>query len=718
MNYAQKVLKGVYHYDMIKAEHKVEKQQEDEMITKFTYGKPFQTDAVVNKVEAQQGVVPFLKVEEKDGKLKFFYTMKDQEKVYGLGENVRGINKRGWLYKSCCADEPTHVEDRHSLYASHNVLVLDGGEETFGVFFDYPGIITFDIGYSHLDQIVIHLEEADADVYVITGDSILSIVKQFRQLIGRSYIPPKWAFGYQQSRWGYMNEKDIREVVEKHRENHIPLESVYMDIDYMERFKDFTVNQERFPDFPEFVKEMKEQHIHLVPIIDAGVKVEEGYDVYEEGVEKGYFCKEKDGKEFVAGVWPGKVHFPDVLNKEARKWFGDKYQVLLDQGIEGFWNDMNEPSIFFAQDRMDETFDAIAELKDKNLDLETFQKFTGLVGSLANNTDDFKKFYHNVDGEMVRHDKVHNLFGYNMTRAAGEAFERLCPDKRILMFSRSSYVGMHRYGGIWTGDNKSWWQHLLLNLKMMPSLNMVGILYTGADIGGFGADATEDLVMRWTQLAMFSPLMRNHSALDTREQEVYRFDHVDKFRDMLAIRYGLVSYIYSEYMKAALGSEMYFKPLSFVYTEDAFASQVEDKLLVGDSVMMAPVYTQNAEGRYVYLPEEMAMVRFRSLTDYDTEILPAGHHYVKAGLFEMLLFIRPDRMLLLTEGGEYMDQVEEEHVTALAFVKNKAVYQWYEDDGMSKDYENPENYGKVIIEKDGTCTYEGSRKKTIDVKLL
>ena len=163
---------------------------------------------------------------------------------------------------------------------------------------------------------------------------------------------------------------------------------------------------------------------------------------------------------------------------------------------------------------------------------------------------------------------------------------------------------------------------------------------------------------------------------------------------------------------------MYFKPLSFVYTEDAFASQVEDQLLVGDSVMMAPVYTQNAEGRYVYLPEEMAMVRFRSLTDYDTEILPAGHHYVKAGLFEMLLFIRPDRMLLLTEGGEYMDQVEEEHVTALAFVKNKAVYQWYEDDGMSKDYENPENYGKVIIEKDGTCTYEGSRKKTIDVKLL
>lgn len=688
------------------------------MITKYTYGNPFQTDAVVQKLEVQNGDVPYFTVVKKEEQLQFEYTLENEEKVYGLGENVRGINKRGWIYKSCCADEPNHVEDRTSLYASHNFLVLDGGKEQFGVFFDYPGIITFDVGYTHLNELKITLSEPDADVYVMTGESILDIVKQFRQLIGRSYIPPKWAFGYQQSRWGYMNEADIREVVKGHREKKIPLESIYMDIDYMERFKDFTVNQERFPDFPEFVKEMKAQHIHLVPIIDAGVKVEEGYDVYEEGIEKGYFCKKENGEYFVAGVWPGKVHFPDVLNKEAREWFGNKYQVLLDQGIEGFWNDMNEPSIFFAQDRMDETFDKIAELKDKNLDLDTFQQFTGLVGSLANNTDDFKKFYHNVDGKMMRHDKVHNLFGYNMTRAAGEAFERLSPEKRILMFSRSSYIGMHRYGGIWTGDNKSWWNHLLLNLRMMPSLNMVGILYTGADIGGFGADATEDLVMRWIQLAMFSPLMRNHSAIGTREQEVYRFDHIEEFRKIINIRYGLLAYIYSEYMKSALNSEMYFKPLSFVYTDDEFTSQVEDQLLVGDSLMIAPVYNQNAKGRYVYLPEEMAMLRFRGVDDYDTEILPAGHHYVEAGLFEMLVFVRPDKILVLTDGGEYTDEVDCDHVKALAFVKTKAEYVWYEDDGMRKDYENPDNYGRITIEKDGNCVYTGSREKKIEVKLL
>lgn len=202
------------------------------------------------------------------------------------------------------------------------------------------------------------------------------------------------------------------------------------------------------------------------------------------------------------------------------------------------------------------------------------------------------------------------------------------------------------------------------------------------------------------------------------EQEVYRFDHVEEFRKIINIRYGLLAYIYSEYMKSALNSEMYFKPLSFVYTDDEFASQVEDQLLVGDSLMIAPVYNQNAKGRYVYLPEEMAMLRFRGVDDYDTEILPAGHHYVEAGLFEMLVFVRPDKILVLTDGGEYADEVDCDHVKALAFVKTKAEYVWYEDDGMGKDYENPDNYGRITIEKDGNCVYTGSREKKIEVKLL
>lgn len=685
------------------------------MVKKYKFGEPFVTEAVTGEVLLQEGKLPYLK-EEQGEELCFSCHLEQRDEVFGLGENVRGINKRGWLYRSFCTDEPEHLEDRHSLYAAHNFLVVKG-TDIFGVFLDTPGIVTFDIGYTHLDEMKITLGEPDVMVYIFEGDSVLDIVKEFRILIGRSYIPPKWAFGFQQSRWSYKTEEEVYRVAEMHRKNHFPLDSIYLDIDYMERYKDFTIDRERMPHFEEMVRKLKEEHIRLVPIIDAGVKVEEGYSVYEEGKEKGYFCKDKDGKEFAAGVWPGKVHFPDMLNKDARKWFGNQYRFLLEKGVEGFWNDMNEPAIFFAQDRMDSTIDEIASLKRENQDLSTFERFMGLVGGLANNAEDFKKFYHETENGKVSHDKVHNLFGYNMTRAAGEAFERLCPDKRILMFSRSSYVGMHRYGGIWMGDNKSWWQHILLNFKMQPSLNMMGILYTGGDIGGFGADATEDLVIRWTQAALFAPLMRNHSAQGTREQEVYQFDNQDMLRSILNIRYGLLPYLYSEFMKAALRNEMYFKPLSFVYTDDAFASQVEDQLLAGDSVMAAPVFNQNARGRYVYLPEEMAMVRMRSLHDYDVKRYPSGHHYIEAGLSETLLFVRKNKMLILSEGGEYTDAVKTDRMKALAFVEDRALYEWYDDDGMGKDYENPRNIRKITIYTDGAWECEGNPVQ-LEVEML
>ena len=321
-------------------------------------------------------------------------------------------------------------------------------------------------------------------LYILEGDSLRQMVREFRQIIGRSYIPPKWGFGYGQSRWGYENEDDIRQVVKRHRDNGVPLDSVYMDIDYMERFKDFTVDEEKFPKFPRFVEEMRAQNIHLVPIIDAGVKIEKGYSVYEEGVENGYFCKKEDGSEFVGGVWPGRCHFPDMLNDDARKWFGRKYKLLLDQGIDGFWNDMNEPALFYGEDYVTKAFEKLDEYRKQELNLHTFFGMKNLVLGLSNRKEDYESFYHEYKGERIRHDKVHNLYGYYMTRSAGEAFDELEPDKRILMFSRASYVGMHRYGGVWTGDNSSWWSHILMNLQMLPGLNMCGFLYTGADLGG------------------------------------------------------------------------------------------------------------------------------------------------------------------------------------------------------------------------------------------
>ena len=663
------------------------------MIQKFIYGAPLQTEAVTLDIPAESGVPAYGTISTHKG-FSFSYVMADDDIVYGLGEANRGINKRGYCYISDCTDDSNHTEDKRSLYGAHNFIVI-AGKQTFGIFFDYPARLTFDIGYTRMDTLTVSCENADLNLYAINGDSPYDIVKQFRRIIGRSYIPPKFAFGFGQSRWGYKTKEDFRKVAAGYRENHIPLDMIYMDIDYMDSYKDFTLGKE-FKDFPAFVREMKDSHVRLIPIIDAGVKIEKGYDVYEEGVQNRYFCQRADGSDFVAAVWPGDPHFPDFLDPDARKWFGDKYRFLTDQGIEGFWNDMNEPAIFYSKEGLDEAKELARQFADSGDG--RWDGGSGGVGvwemggklqGLANTPEDYQRFYHNINGEKVRHDKVHNLYGFNMTRAAGEAFDRIDPDRRFLMFSRSSYIGMHRYGGIWTGDNHSWWSHLLLNLKMMPSLNMCGFLYTGADLGGFGSDTTRELLMRFLALGVFTPLMRNHAALGTREQECYQFEDIEDFRHVIGVRYRLLPYLYSEYMKAALNDDLYFKPLAFVYPEDKMAARIEDQLMLGNEIMIAPVYEQNGKGRYVYLPEEMKFIKFLPDGTISEELLGQGVHYVDIALNEVPLFIRRGKCIPVADAAECVDEIDTEHLRTIGY--DGAEYTLYDDDGVHKDYDNEKN---------------------------
>ncbi len=682
------------------------------MIRKFTFGSPLSTDAVTVSTPVCTDSFPYFSLTKTSS---FLYHMDDKTRIYGLGEAVRGINKRGWIYESFASDDCDHSENKRSLYGAHNFLIIDSEKDLFGVFFDYPARLTFDIGYTLSNQLLITPLDANLDIYFIESEDINDIVTQFRQLIGQSYIAPKWALGYGQSRWGYKNADDIRTVVRRHREEHLPLDSVYLDIDYMEKYKDFTVDENRFPDFSSFVEEMKQENIHLVPIIDAGIKIEKGYSIYEEGVHKNYFCKNEDGTDFTAAVWPGHVCFPDFLNPAARRWFGQKYNILLTQGIDGFWNDMNEPAIFYTPERLAATLQELGDYCGKNLGVNEFFELRDKIKDLSNSDVDYRSFYHNADGNILCHDKVHNLYGYNMTRSAFEAFEELLPEKRILIFSRSSYVGMHRYGGIWTGDNMSVWGHILLTVKMLPSLNMCGFLYIGADLGGFGENTTEDLLLRFLALGIFTPLMRNHSALGTREQEIYQFEKTDAFRRLLSIRYGLLPYLYSEYVKASLKGKMLFRPMRFVYPEDSRAAGIEDQLMLSDELMITPVYEQNAEGRYVYLPEKMRMIRMRSLTDYDTVLLSAGDHYIDIPLDTVVFFLRPNCIIPLSAGGENITEVSGISLKLLGYVTDTACYVYYDDNGYEKDYNNPAHYNTIRVDPTGNILVTGER--TLDLTI-
>lgn len=668
------------------------------MIQRFSFGHPFPTQSVVLSLPAESGPVPFLTPDDSGWQL----TLSEQAAVYGLGEMPRGINKRGWHYITNNTDESRHSEDKLSFYGAHNFLLVRDGSTCFGLFVDFPGKVYYDIGYTRHDLFSFHTETPDYDLYFLSGGNENAICKEFRTLIGRSYIPPRWAFGLAQSRWGYKTEEDVREVARQYKEHDLPLDMICMDIDYMQDYADFTVNKERFPDLAKLSADLKAQGIRLVPIIDAGVRIDPNDPTCTEGLEKGYFCKKADGTPFVAAVWPGKAYFADFLRPEVREWFGHKYKALTDCGIEGFWNDMNEPSLFYSPERLRAFLNDMAALREKdNIEQEEF--FPRVIGGamgLMNSPADYASFYHEVDGQKVRHDQVHNLYGGSMTRAAGEAFADLRPGQRTLLYSRSSFIGSHRYGGIWLGDNNSSWAQLLANIQMMPSVQMCGFLYSGADLCGFSSDTTPDLALRWLEFGLLTPLMRNHSAVGTRMQEYYRFPEVlPAVRNMIRLRYALLPYLYSEFMKAALENTSYFRPLAFDYPDDPDAREVEDQLLLGDGLMAAPVYVQNAHGRHVYLPEPMKLLRLRAVDDYDEEILPAGHHYIRCALDEVLLFLRPGHIVPVAQPANNTSELDDASLTLWSFLPDgeSAEYRMYRDDGVTTEYEKKEHWKTLQI---------------------
>ena len=668
------------------------------MIQRFSFGHPFPTQSVVLSLPAESGPIPFLTPDGSGWQL----TLSEQAAVYGLGEMPRGINKRGWHYIANNTDESRHSEDKLSFYGAHNFLLVRDGSTCFGLFVDFPGKVYYDIGYTRHDLFSFHTETPDYDLYLLSGGNENAICKEFRTLIGRSYIPPRWAFGLAQSRWGYKTEEDVREVARQYKEHDLPLDMICMDIEYMQDYADFTVNKERFPDLTKLSADLKAQGIRLVPIIDAGVRVDPNDSTCIEGLEKGYFCKKADGTPFVAAVWPGKAYFADFLRPEVREWFGHKYKALTDCGIEGFWNDMNEPSLFYSPERLRAFLNDMAALREKdNIEQEEF--FPRVVGGamgLMNSPADYASFYHEVDGQKVRHDQVHNLYGGSMTRAAGEAFADLRPGQRTLLYSRSSFIGSHRYGGIWLGDNNSSWAQLLANIQMMPSVQMCGFLYSGADLCGFSSDTTPDLALRWLEFGLLTPLMRNHSAVGTRMQEYYRFPEVlPAVRNMIRLRYALLPYLYSEFMKAALENTSYFRPLAFDYPDDPDAREVEDQLLLGEGLMAAPVYVQNAHGRHVYLPEPMKLLRLRAVDDYDEEILPAGHHYIRCALDEVLLFLRPGHIVPVAQPANNTSELDDASLTLWSFLPDgeSAEYRMYRDDGVTTEYEKKEHWKTLQI---------------------
>lgn len=475
-------------------------------------------------------------------------------RALGLGDKTGSVNRRG-SFHFWNLDDANHGVNSDPLYQSHPILYLI--EEKVGVIIvDSPAYQFWNVDETGIEVIV---KDRNFRMYLSEYESLPEAYRGVTSLLGTFTLPPAWALGYQQSRWSYLNQDRFLELARNFRENDIPCDVFYMDIDYMEGFRCFTLDKTRFPNLKSLADEIPQK---LVAIIDPGIKVDDNYSIYREGLENGFFLKDKRGSNYIGRVWPGNCHFPDFSNEEVREWWGGLYRPLVEKGVSGFWNDMNEPSIFSLR--------------------RTFPK--GL---------------HHHGG--IRHEEVHNAYGLLMSRATFESLRKLRPHERPFVLTRSSYLGGQNYAWMWTGDNKSTWEFLRLSVRQLQSISISGQPLCGADVGGFLGNPDPELMVRWTQLGVFYPLFRNHTAQGTKDQEPWNFpEFLPIIRETIRLRYKLLPYIYTQTFLSSLGFGPLIRPLSWL-GERFEGSVLEKEFLFGENLLVAPVL-EPVEQMEVILP--------------------------------------------------------------------------------------------------------------------
>ncbi|MGE5589818.1 MAG: glycoside hydrolase family 31 protein [Bacillota bacterium] len=575
---------------------------------------------------------------------------------YGFGEKLGFLDKAGQALTEWATDDPHHTPDKDALYQAIPFFLGLNEGHAYGLFLDSPALTRFDMGKADPDRLTFSTEEQDLDFYVFFGPDPKKVVGRYTDLTGRMEMPPLWALGYQQSRYSYYPESQVREVARAFREKGIPCDVLYLDIHYMNGYRVFTWDPDRFPDPARLLSDLALDGFRVVPIIDPGVKVDEDFPVYRRGLERRAFIEKAPGVPYVGAVWPGPAVFPDFLREETRRWWGDEHKPLLDAGVAGIWNDMNEPANFTTNDAPRPEW--------KTIDLNVVQ---------------------GEGGDRRPHRLVHNLYGLSMVRATWEGLQRQRPDQRPFLLTRSGYAGIQRYAAVWMGDNHSWWEHLLQAMPTCMGMGLSGVPFVGTDVGGFSGDATPEMLIRWTQMGAFTPFFRNHSAVDTRQQEPWAFDQATEaiVADWIRLRYRFLPYIYSAFEEAHRTGLPVMRPLLLEYPDDPNTVNLSDQYLFGRDVLVAPVYQPGARHRMVYLP---AGVWY----DYwSGERLEGGRHLVaEAPLERMPLYVRGGTAFPLAPVRQHTGEPATE-LTLEVFPGNGQTV-LYEDDGHTLDYQRGE----------------------------
>lgn len=589
--------------------------------------------------------------------------------IYGNGEKYSWLNQLGSKTINYNSDVLLHHKFHHpAVQEMHTAIPFFIGTcpgKAYGLFFDNSYRTTFDFAKSDPEIISFQADGGNLDYYFIYGLDLADVVKGYSLLTGTLPLPRRQILGYHQSRYSYQNQEELLAVAEGLRKHDLPCDFLYLDIHYMDAYKVFTVNKDGFKDFKEVLQKLKKMGFGVVVIINPGVKVEEGYRVFEQGKEKGYFVTKPSGEVYQGEVWPKPAAFPDYLRTEVRQWWGEFYRELLESGVEGIWNDMNEPS-----------------------------DFTRGSGTLPDDA-----VHRSDDGTEVPHAEVHNIYGLLQTRATREALEAIQPEKRSFVLTRAAFAGSQRYSALWTGDNSSLWEHMECSIPMILNLGLSGYSFVGADVGGFRGDCNGEMLARWTQLGAFIPFFRNHSEIGSARQEpwVFSAEVLEIVRKYICLRYQFLTYFYNLMKESANSGVPVARPLLYHYQDDLNTYHINDQFLLGEGLMVCPVVRPGIKNRMVYLPDG-------DWYDYWTGEKLSGGRYViaEAPLDKLPLYVKAGTILPLNDSG--LNKKTDEPIrklTAHCYSGTDGYCRLYFDDGFSTKYRQGEYSELEIIMKKG-----------------
>ncbi|MFA5805581.1 MAG: glycoside hydrolase family 31 protein [Melioribacteraceae bacterium] len=584
-----------------------------------------------------------------------FKKLFDDEKFYGLGEKSDDLLKNRKQYTMWNTDYPAYTSKKDELYVSIPFFIGIRNYNAYGIFFDNTYKSYFNMGASNNRFYWFGADKGEMDYYFIYGPEIKRVISDYTKLTGRMELPPMWALGYQQSRWSYYPEENVRRIAKTFRDKNIPCDVIYLDIHYMDGYRVFTFDKNRFPDPAKMISDLKSEGFKIVPIVDPGVKADPNYFAAKEGLEKDLFAKYPDGIPYQGEVWPSWAYFPDFTKKETRDWWGKNLSAFLNLGIEGFWNDMNEPSTW------GQSFPDIVQFDD--------------------------------NGFIADHKKIHNVYALSMARATSEGLKQYS-SKRHFILTRAGFAGVQRYSAVWTGDNESTEEHLKLACTMSQNLGLSGVPFVGSDVGGFMGEPTNDMYIRWMQLGAFTPFFRGHSAIDTKAREPFSFnEYVEELsRQAIQMRYKLIPFWYNEFYNSSQTGLPIMRSMFVNYPKDenCYRNEAQYQFMIGENLLVAPVLLSTDRFKKFYLPDG-------KWYDWNGNKIVAGGQWsvIEVPLNKIPLYIKEGGMIPMQEVQNYIGEKKIEQLELVVFPSQKSEYTLYEDDGQSYQYET----GKYSLTK-------------------